>query len=385
MSEAPKFKTFRDLRSLPASSKDKFTNTSISSITDATSTSSISSNTSPSSSTRNSKGIVTSRIESDNKVSEISPTKDFQKIPNSVPRNLEMFRGKSKQVWDYLWHVSRGSINPIRKIRKSRREIKEGAGLGSLVTVDAAIEHLINVQLLRVNQSIGSFGGNEYEIFTPEEISIAINGSTSRSSISSVTSLAHNVDNLDIPESSIASITQIQENKDTYSLSKTSLKTNTKNDDESASAMFSDFIEKFQTAAKKLTGAPLSKYEREKWGRLADLLVLELETASRHSSNPISSVPAFLTKVLSSKLLNQKQSERTSNSKSGSKPDTVGKHYPELDGADEEIKPLSDESKEAAVDFLHEFKDDAEFLDGYKKWYTEADWSWILEQLEIEN
>ncbi len=97
---------------------------------------------------------------------------------------------------------------------------------------------------------------------------------------------------------------------------------------------------------------------------LADLLILELETASRHASNPISSVPAFLTKVLSSKLLNQKPAERISKSKSGTKPDTVGKYYP--DGADEQIKPLSDESKAAAMDFLREFKDDAEFLAGYR-------------------
>ncbi len=150
-------------------------------------------------------------------------------------------------------------------------------------------------------------------------------------------------------------------------------------------ALFSGFIEKFQTAAKKLTGAPLSKYEREKWERLADLLILELETAGRRASNPVSLVPAFLTKVLSSRLLNQKQPERSSKSKSGTNPDTVGKFYPELDDSDEEIKPLNEESKEAAVDFLREFKDDAKFLDGYKKWYTEDDWNWITKELGISD
>jgi hypothetical protein len=175
--------------------------------------------------------------------------------------------------------------------------------------------------------------------------------------------------------------TNLIENKETYSDAKTSLKTNTKNDDDKGEGQFSGFIEKFQTAATKLTGAPLSKYEHEKWEHLADLLILELETASRHASNPISSVPAFLTKVLSSKLLNQKPAERISKSKSGTKPDTVGKYYPEIDGADEQIKPLSDESKGAAMDFLREFKDDTEFLSGYKKWYTEEDWKWITNEL----
>ena len=382
MSEAPKFKTFRDLRSLPVSSKNAASNSSTTSISSRTSNTDNTSSTSLPSRTKT-KGITVSKTESNFKSSEISPTKDFQKIPNSVPRNLEMFRGKSKQVWDYLWHVSRGSINPVRKIRKSRKEIKEGAALGSLVTVDAAIEHLINVRLLKVNQSIGSFWGNEYEIFTPEEASLAAETSTSRASIASIASLTQNVDVLDVLGSSISSITQTQENRDTYNFSKTSFKDNIKTDDEGAVALFSDFIEKFQAAATKLTGAQLSKYEREKWGRLADLLILELETASRRASNPVSSIPAFLTKVLSSKLLNQKPIETVSKSKSAAKPDTVGKHYPESGGDDDEMKPLNDESKEAAVCFLQEFKDDAEFLNGYKKWYTEEDWNWIIKQLEI--
>ncbi len=53
--------------------------------------------------------------------------------------------------------------------------------------------------------------------------------------------------------------------------------------------------------------------------------------------------------------------------KSNNKPNNLGKYYPELDGDDVEIKPMSDESKEAAVEFLREFKNDANFLDGYKK------------------
>jgi hypothetical protein len=74
-----------------------------------------------------------------------------------------------------------------------------------------------------------------------------------------------------------------------------------------------------------------------------------------------------------------------SKSKSGAKPDTVGKYYPELEGGDDEIKPLNDESKQAALDLIREFKDDKEFLDSYRKWYTEEDWNWIIKQLEIKN
>lgn len=275
---------------------------------------------------------------------------------------------------------TRGAINPTRTIQLTKDELVRLTGI-SKDAIKLHIKYLKETGLLESRPAIGSHAGWEYEIFVPEEIEdleqVGVSVGKAMQSKASENLPLHSGQNLPLVTS-----TNSVENKDIYEFPKTSFKTNTKNDDE-ASALFSGFIEKFQTAAKKLTGAPLSKYEREKWERLADLLVLELETASRRASNPISSVPAFLTKVLSSKLLNQKPAGRISKSKSGIKPDTVGKYYPELDGSDDEIKSLNDESKEAAIDFLREFKDDVEFLASYKKWYTEEDWNWIIKELEI--
>ncbi len=317
---------------------------------------------------------------------ETSPTKNYTKVPNSVARQgipEKFFRGLSKHTYDVLYLQTRGAIVPKRIIQLTKDELVKMTGL-SKDAVKLHIKYLKDSGLIKSHPAVGSRAGWEYEVFVPEE---TMQDGVSVSKGKEV-SVSKGDENLPLhTEQNLLTLTHTNliENKELNDVLKTSfLKTKTKSDDE-AHALFAGFIEKFQTAAKKLTGASLSKYEREKWERLADLLVLELETASRHSSNPISSVPAFLTKVLSSKLLNQKQPERISKSKPGSKPDTVGKYYPELDDGDEEIKPLSNESKEAAVDFLREFKDDAEFLDGYKKWYTEADWSWILKQLEIKN
>ena len=205
MSDSPKFKTFRDLRSVPK--KDEKTVTSISSISSSSRT--------------------TSKPDYKKHQTEVSPIRDFQKVPNSIPRNLDLFRGKSKQVWDYLWSVSRGAINPSRTVRKSRKEIKERTKLGSMVTVDAAIEHLVKVGLLEVVPNIGSLGGNEYEIFTPEEKdqdSTSISSISSTSGSPSITSLAQKIDNLDVLKSSTSSITQTTENKDSFNDSKTSLR-----------------------------------------------------------------------------------------------------------------------------------------------------------------
>ena len=314
---------------------------------------------------------------------EISPTKNYTKVPNSVARQAipeKFFRGLSKHTYDVLYLQTRGAIVPKRTIQLTKDELVKMTGL-SKDAVKLHIKYLKNSGLIKSHPAVGSRAGWEYEVLVPEE--------TGQDGVSvsrgKEVSVSKHDENLHLhTEQNLLTLTHtnLTENKELNSVSKTSLKTNTKNDDE-ADALFSGFIERFQAAAKKLTGAPLSKYEREKWERLADLLILELETANRHATNPVSSVPAFLTKVLSSKLLNQKQPERISKSKSGSKPDTVGKFYPELDGSEDEVKSLNDESKEAVVDFLREFKDDAEFLDGYKKWYTEEDWSWIIKQLEI--
>ena len=291
MSEQKKYVTFKDLRTVSPKSESPQASTSTPSI------SSISSNTSPpstTSSTSTTKEAKPARAETP---PSVAPERDFQRIPNSVTRRAipeGLFRGKSKQVWDYLWSVSRGAIVPVRSVRKSRREIKVGAGLGSMVTVDAALEHLEQVGIIAIRPAIGSLIGNEYEVFTPEE---AYTRYTSTSSISRTTSLTQKVDVLDVLDSSISSTTQLVEDKTTYGASKTSFKTKERKTDDEA---FARFLEAVKKANREVTGKEPSPAEAEKWGELAEVLITELKIASGRTT--VSSVPAFLAEHLRRRL-----------------------------------------------------------------------------------
>ncbi|MBA3714867.1 MAG: hypothetical protein H0W76_20810 [Pyrinomonadaceae bacterium] len=225
----------------------------------------------------------------------IAPERDFQRVPNSVTRKAipeGVFRGKSKQVWDYLWSVSRGAIAPSRNVRKSRRQIKTGSGLGSMVTVDAAIQHLESVGLISIKPAVGSLIGNEYEVFTPEE---AATRTTSTSSISSPT---QKVVLLDKPQSGSTSTTQIAENNNTSIIPNTSFKTNTNDDD-----ALDDFNRIFTETVRDLTGKEPLALEREKWAELARVITNELKQAAAKTS--VSCVPAFLATHLKRRLAKQ--------------------------------------------------------------------------------
>lgn len=293
MSEEKKYVTFRDLRAAAKpkpkeEAVEQNTSTSIPSVSSSSSDSSISSVTSSPSTTS-----IAKAVEKPKKPS-IAPERDFQRVPNSVTRRAipeGLFRGKSKQVWDYLWSVSRGAIVPVRVVRKSRREIKAGAGLGSMVTVDAALEHLETIGLIRIKPAIGSLIGNEYEVFTPEE------ASTSISSTSSITSPTQKLVELDVPESGSTSTTQTIDNNTSYTPPKTSFNTNTINDDDEA---FAAFIGAWRKATREVTGRQPARAEAAKWQELAEVLITELKIAAARTT--VSSVPAFLSEHLRRRL-----------------------------------------------------------------------------------
>ena len=227
----------------------------------------------------------------------VAPERDFQRIPNSITRRAipeGTFRGKSKQVWDYLWSVTRGGVVPVKSIRKSRREIKAGSGLGSMVTVDAALEHLEGVGLIAVRPSVGSLSGNEYEVFTPDEAS---SSTSSRASTSSSTRITQKVDELDVPESSSTSITQLTENTGGSGRPNTSFKTKDINTDDEA---FAEFAAAVRKTVQELTGKEPSKAEAARWAEVAEVLMTELKIAAGRTT--VSSVPAFLAEHLRRRL-----------------------------------------------------------------------------------
>lgn len=316
MTEEKKYVTFRDLRTVAPAQKPS----EIPASTSTSSTSSItkkveqkegpaSSNTSTTSISRIPSSTSTSNIArrfdiktqedepSEKQQSPVAPERDFQRVPNSVTRKAipeGLFRGKSKQVWDYLWSITRGAIVPVRSTRKSRREIKAGAGLGSMVTVDAALEHLESVGLIAIKPAVGSLTGNEYEVFTPDETYTSTSSTSSSSSSSRIT---QKVDVLDVLDSSTSSTTQTIENTTSSGPPNTSFKTKDINTDDEAFAGFAAAVRK---TAKEITGKEPSKAEAARWSEVAEVLMTELRIAAGRTT--VSSVPAFLAEHLRRRL-----------------------------------------------------------------------------------
>jgi hypothetical protein len=299
MSEPKKYVTFRDLKDLPAKDEpaQPLTNTSTSSATSIPSATSISStpNIFPEPVSLNQPKFTPKKGGKPDKQNSdaVAPERDFQRVPNSVTRTAlpdGVFRGKSKQVWDYLWSVSRGAVVPKRSVRKARKEIKAGAGLGSMVTVDAAIEHLQMMGLLSVKPAIGSLAGNEYEVFTPEESSISATRYTSISSIPSTTSPTQNLVQLDILESSTTSTTLSPLNSTESGKSNTSFNTH----DDDTHTLLGEFTEALMEAAQGILGKPVpnTEKERELWRECGCVLADELKKAAARTES-VSSVPAF--------------------------------------------------------------------------------------------
>jgi hypothetical protein len=313
MSEEKKYVTFRDLRAVAPAQKPASEVSASTSISSSSSTTGISPtievdshgspsiSSSPSTSRLSSTPSITRKESRSGQHSQhkqrkpsVAPESDFQRVPNSVTRRAipeGLFRGKSKQVWDYLWSITRGAVVPTRSTRKSRREIKASSGLGSMVTVDAALEHLENVGLIAIKPAIGSLIGNEYEVFTPEETS------TSTSSIARSSRITQKVDELDVPESSSASTTQLVENSGSWEQPNTSFKTKDINTDDEA---FAEFAATVRKTAREITGKEPSKAEAARWAEVAEVLMTELKIAAGRTT--VSSVPAFLAEHLRRRL-----------------------------------------------------------------------------------
>ena len=271
-----KYTTFRDLRSVPTPQPVPAT-TSIPSTPSTPSTLASTTSKSRTPSTR-----------------AIAPERDFQRVPNSVTRQAipqGLFKGKSKQVWDYLYSVTRGAIVPKRSARKSRKEIKAGSGLGSMVTVDAAIEHLTSVGLLSVQPSIGSLMGNEYEVFTPEEAASSLPSTSSTSSTPRISRITQNLDNLDTLESSSTRQTQTVESTTTSAPHKTFLSDKERSDDEHP------LVRALKQTEKEVTGKNASA---DTWQGLAELLSAEFKIAAARTT--VSNGGAFLTEHLRRRL-----------------------------------------------------------------------------------
>ena len=230
----------------------------------------------------------------------ISPVRDYTKVPNSIPREAVpagLFKGKSKQLYDQLYALTRGAVAPKRKVRISRPQLMKLAHIGARVTFDTNVNHLRAVGLVEVTVVTGEHEGNEYEVFIPEELE-DISTIPSQTSQTSLTRYAQKLVRLVRLETSQTRHTLSVENKDGYDVPKTSFKTNTEKTDDEA---FAPLVAQFREAAREITGKEPSAAEAERWRELAELLVTELKIAAGRTGS-VSNVPAFLTEHLRRRL-----------------------------------------------------------------------------------
>ncbi|HEY0461519.1 MAG TPA: hypothetical protein VGC97_20450 [Pyrinomonadaceae bacterium] len=346
MAEIKQFKTFRDLKEISKENTPKTSNlASTTSITSSTST------TSPSNTINK---------------TEVSPIRDFQKIPNSITRDAVpsgMFRGKSKLVYDLLWSKSRGKINPARTVKISRREIKKETAIGSMVTIDAALNHLQSTGLIQVIRSVGSLTGNQYEIFAPDEL-------VSLSSISSITSPTQKMDILDILESGNTRETQTEENKDSYGNAKTFFKDFLNLDDDLRKILIM-----LTDASNRATGKGLTKKDGEALRELIEIIVAETDVA-RTRTKSVSVYLKFAVENLRRRLYAEKSKGKSK------KPFEPGKtEITEV--VIEPVESLKDDIKQTVLESLRQMvkSNGRESVEFFKNNYTSEDWDWLIANL----
>lgn len=231
-----------------------------------------------------------------------APTRDFSKVPNSLTRvsiPAGEFKGKSKQLYDALYSMTRGSITPKRSVRISRPQLMKKAAIGARVTFDTNVTHLIAIGLLQVKQIAGEHEGNEYTVFLPEERTL-----TSQSSMTSQTSHAQDQDGLVSLESSQTRHSLSVDSINTSDDPKTSFKTKDQFIDDEA---FAKLVAKLKEATREVTGKDSPLTDADRWQELAEVLIAELHIAAGRTT--ISSVPAFMAEHLRRRLwkLDKKQ------------------------------------------------------------------------------
>jgi hypothetical protein len=223
------------------------------------------------------------------------------KVANSINRiaiPAGAFTGKSKQLYDTLYSLTRGAISPARTVRISRPKLMKRAHIGSRVTFDANVARLISVGLIGVKQIPGEHEGNEYTVYLPEEVDLNSPAPTSQTSHSSQTAQSGYALNIASPGSLETSHTRLAATdavSTIYGDPKTFSKTFNTNDDE----LFSELIKRLRQAIVQITdSAPsFSPLERDRWGEVGRVLTEELIAAAGRS-HLVSSVPAFFAEHL---------------------------------------------------------------------------------------
>jgi hypothetical protein len=258
----------------------------------------------PSQTSRSSQTSPTSLTSHTSEEHPVAPQRDYMKMANSIGREAVpagIFTGKSKQLYDCLYAMTRGAIVPTRTVRISRPKLMAKAHIGSRITFDANVDRLLAVGLITVRKITGEHEGNEYTVNLPEEIDFTMTSQTSQTTMTSLTSSAQKLDRLVRLETSHTSHTSSPIDSTVSEGSKTSFKTKKENDDDDAA--LAGLFATLREATKQVTGRDLSASERDRWRELGEVLATELKIAAARTT--VSSAPAFLAEHLRRRLWNK--------------------------------------------------------------------------------
>jgi hypothetical protein len=263
--------------------------------------------------------------------SSISPERDYTKVANSIVRNAVPagifgdYGSKAKEIYDYLYQQTRGAIVPKRRVRISKGKLMRGSGIGSEVTLRKNLTRLRAGGLINETVVPGTHGGNEYEVFLPEEIGLTPSTPSRGGNPLYTLSNREGLEALDSRGSrgGLSSIDTTISSQD-----KTFIKDNETNDDDDAAAL-AGLVATMSKASREITGRDLSPAESARWQELAEVLVAELKIAAARTT--VSSVPSFLAEHLRRRLW--KVDKRQARAEGRELPDETMKSTPTKDAS----------------------------------------------------
>jgi hypothetical protein len=231
----------------------------------------------------------------------IAPARDFTRVANSIVRDVVPsghFIGKSKQLYDYLYQMTRGAVVPTRRLTTSKPALMRASGIGSERTLLKNLNHLKSLGLIQISYTDGKHEGNTYEVFLPEEVGLP----TQRTPPTPPTAGSTPHPRAEVPpvqsvDSGVRGVGSAPIDSMTSGQPKTSFKTNTEQDDDEA---FAGFAAAMKKAVREVTGKEPSAAEMARWTELAEVLTTELKIATGRTT--VSSVPAFLAEHLRRRL-----------------------------------------------------------------------------------
>ncbi|HEX8633526.1 MAG TPA: hypothetical protein VF703_05180 [Pyrinomonadaceae bacterium] len=222
-----------------------------------------------------------------------APMRDFQKVANSITREAVpagVFKGKCKQIYDFLYSRTRGAIVPSRSVTLTRQAIMDGSHVGSTKTLFLNLRHLRGAGLITWTECEGTHGGNDYTVFLPEE---ALGTQGTQGTLGTLSDPSHFLPRVPMVESTQGTQGLSTELSTFTHDPNTLIKDKERIDDEAA-----QLGELFRRLERDVIGKNSASLQH--WQDLRELLVTELKIAAARTT--ISNVPAFLTEHLRRRL-----------------------------------------------------------------------------------